>query len=190
MSLGKVPGPIPWGEESKTGPSNADDPTVVVYEDGRLIFKYYATRFLGLTAATDPETVKRVQQAAGTLSTDPQAPWTKADAEVVLEAGGVMPAPSHAQVAPHPVQPLLLIRAALPGDKGIRTLSYARRSTRPSLSALRYLKPAGIKVPPGTRLEMPVKLMEDEEGRLVVAVLLDRSVARPLDEVDGERTGA
>ncbi|MFZ5824590.1 MAG: hypothetical protein ACOY94_09705 [Bacillota bacterium] len=190
MTLGKVQGVIPWGEEPDSGRLNADDPMVVVYEDGRMLFKHYAARLLALTAAYDPEIVKRVQEAAAARNVGPEGTWSKLDAEAVLKAGGTMPAPTHAQVAPHPVQPLLLVRAARQGDKGIRTLSYPARSARPSLAALRYLKQVGIKVPSGTRLELPVKLMEDEEGRLMVAVLFDRSVSRTLDEVDRESTGA
>lgn len=183
----KVNGSVAWGETSRRGRLNADPPEVLIYADGRAVFKYYATRFLALTTVNDPEILEKVRSAAERLAASPDAPWTQEDAESLLEAGGMPPAPSHAQVAPLPGQSLLLVRAATPKAKNVRTLSYAHGSVRPILSIRHHLKKEGIKVPPGTCLKVPVKLMEDE-GNLVLAVLWRHSEARSLQEVDKEDT--
>lgn len=185
MGLNKVDGSVPWEEARQEVRMNAAPPEVMLYENNRITFKYYATRFLALTALTDPAILDRVRNGAEALETPPDGIWTQADAELLLEAGGMPPAPSHVQVAQLPGQSILVMRAALPGARNARKLSYATGSIRPNVSVLRELRAAGQKVPAGTCLEVPVKLMEDEHG-LLLALLLRNSRSRSLQEVNRE----
>lgn len=189
MGLIKVNGSVAWGDAPKRGPANADPPQVLLYEDGRVALKYYATRLLALTCLSEPEILDRIRAAAEALQVPPDIPWTQEDAETLLEAGGMPPAPTHVQVAPLSGEPTYLVRAAEPGAKAARLLSYAKGSTRPTLRMLQYLRSKGVKIPPGTCLIAPVKLVETE-GRLVLAILLRLSKSRGLHEVESEEDTA
>jgi hypothetical protein len=182
MGLMKVTG-LPVTVVEKDYRMHVDPPEVAVQTDGTTIFKSYAAQLLSVTALTDPTLLDKVREAAEKITTPDEKPWTQDDARIILESVGVPPSPSLVQVQQVPGQGMLLLRSAAQGGKGIRKVRY--KGKQPNVSLLRELRAENVTVAEGTCMEVPVKLVEGEEG-LMLALFLRRQRTRQLSEVEGQ----
>ncbi|HWI51123.1 MAG TPA: hypothetical protein VNT01_03150 [Symbiobacteriaceae bacterium] len=169
--------------------SVVDAPSIVVYDPARAFWKTLALRLLGVTALTDSGQVDAVRKAAAALVDADDKDWTVADAQKLLAAAGTLPAPGHLQVWRMPGQATILFRAVAPETPKARRMTYPSRSARPSISILAALRPEGIVIPKGMCMDVPVKLVEDDEG-LALAAFFRRGKLRDATEVVKEASAA
>jgi hypothetical protein len=182
MGLMKIAGLMQVDAQDRDYRMTTDPPEVLVYAPAKLSLKHYAARLLALTAVKDPDALQKIREAAEKIETPDDQDWTQWDAQTILAAAGTPPAPSHVVVRRVPGHSMVLLRAATPETKKAVRLGYTK-SRRPGISILSELRAEGITVPEGNCMEVPVKLVEDEEG-LVLAVLLRRQRTRGLTEVE------
>lgn len=185
MSLMKITGLQQVSVPDQDHRQNADAPEMLIYHPAAAKFKYYAKQLLALTSLTDPAALEKIREAAEAIETADHENWTQGDAEIILSAVGVPPAPSHVVVTHVSGHAMVLIRAAPHGAKKARPLRYQTRSTRPAISLLSVLRAEKMAIPPGTCMEVPVKLVEDEQG-LALALMLRKQRTRPIAEGDRE----
>ncbi|HEY3365426.1 MAG TPA: hypothetical protein VGK74_10275 [Symbiobacteriaceae bacterium] len=162
--------------------ADVDAPSIVVYSPARAFFKSLALRLVGVTALTEPNQIAAVQGAAATLLDAYDTDWTAADALKILNAVGTQPAPSHVRVDRLQGQSTLLFRAALPKAPGARPLNYPTGVARPAISLLAALRPEGISIPNGMCMDVPVKLVEDEEGLALAAYFRQSNLRKAMEE--------
>lgn len=160
---------------------HVDPPEVTVRTDGATSFKSYAAQLLALTALTDSTLLDKIREAAEKITTPDEEPWTQDDARIILEAAGVPPSPSLVRAQRVPGRGMLLLGAAAQAGKGIRKVRYNRK--QPIVSLLRELRAENVTVAEGTCMEVPVKLVESEEG-LMLALFLRRQRTRQLSEAE------
>lgn len=102
---------------------------------------------------------------------------------------GTLPAPSHVLAWRLDGQGVLLFKAVAPETPRARALVYVQGSRQPEISILAALRREGVNVTKGTCLEVPVKLVEDEDGLALAAFLRLgelRSVAGAEEEAEAE----
>lgn len=179
--------------------STVDAPSIVVYDPARAFFKTLALQLLGVTALNDATQTKAVLEAAASLNDADDQDWTAGDARKILSSVGTLPAPSHVLTWRLPGQGTLLFRAVLPEVPKVRRLNYPAGVARPSISVLAALRPEGIIIPKEMCMDVPVKLVEDEDGLALAAYfrrgklrnLVEESAqeAPPSEQRDGDPVG-
>ncbi|HEY3368016.1 MAG TPA: hypothetical protein VGK74_23390 [Symbiobacteriaceae bacterium] len=166
---------------------SVDSPSIAVYDPARAFFKTMALRLLGVTALTDATQIAAVKSAASALTDADDVDWTAADVYKILAATGTLPAPSHIRVDRLTGQATMLFRAVLPAAAKARRLSYPKGVARPSVSILAALRPEGVSIPNGMCMDVPIKLVEDDEG-LALAAYFRRGKLRNATEDQGAST--
>lgn len=156
---------------------NVAPPSLAVYHPAQANIRALALSLLGVTALQNEETQAALREAAAGLSDEDNADWTQEDARHILAAAGTVPGPSHVRVERLQGQATLVFRAVRPDDPGAEPLIYREGSAQPTISLLAALRPEGISVPKGMCMEVPVKLVEDDDG-LALAAFFNRGKLR------------
>lgn len=175
--------------DSQVLQSSIDAPSIAVYGPGRAFLKVMAMRLLGITALTDPAQVALVRTAAAALSDLDDVQWTAAETQRLLDAVGTVPAPSHVRIQRLIGQGIVLLRAATPETPRARLLRYAARTHRASVTLLSALRPEGILIPKASCMDVPVKIVEDDEGLALAAYFRRGKLRGVADEAEGQGAG-
>lgn len=144
-------------------------PSLAVYFPAMAYFRMLAMHLLGVTALWNEQSADSIREAAASINAADDADWTQEDARQVLAAVGSVPGPSHVRVERLDGQGILLFRAVRPDAPGAQPLSYREGNSQPSISLLAALRPEGIGVPRGMCMEVPVSLVEDDDGLALAA---------------------
>ena len=180
MGLRRITGQKRTVNLSADGREGVSAPSLAVYHPAQTFFRSLALGLLGITAIWSEETAGAIRQAAASIADDGSEGWSTEEARQVLAAVGTVSSPSHVVVEQVSEQPIFLIRAAKPSDPGAQRLNY-RENSSPYLSLLAALRPAGIAIPRGMCMEVPVALSEDDDG-LCLAAYFNRGKLRDATE--------
>lgn len=167
--------------------SQADPPSVRIYDPALLQMKSLAVSLLGITALTAAEHIAAVHEAAAAAPEADEVEWSQEDAMNIMKAVGFLPAPTHFKLKRLKGQGTLLMRAVTPDTPGARKMKYGGRT--PRISILTAMKKEGILVPKDQAMDVPVKLVEDE-GTLALALYLRRGKLRDRTEIKEEASTA
>lgn len=190
MGLKKVTGTRIQANLQDDVRKNVDPPSILLNHPARATWKLLALKLLGVTALTGEHHLAAVEQAAAALDESDEKNWTHDDAQLILQAVGAIAAPSHMTVARLKGEGTLLFRAVTPDTPGAEELVYPEGSNRPQISLLPALRREGINVPKGMAMEVPVKLVMEEDG-LSLAAYFRRGTLREVSQGEGdEETGA
>jgi hypothetical protein len=160
---------------------SVDPPTITIYYPARAAFKALSLALLGVTAFTSVESLEAVREAAAGLDEVGDAPWTQLEARQILGAVGSLPAPTHVTVSWVDGEATALFRVVPPKTPKARALTYKKGTKRAGISLLALLRTEGTTVPRGMALEVPVKLVEDEQG-LALAAYIRKGTLRSISE--------
>ncbi len=165
---------------------NVAPPSLAVYYPAQANIRALALGLLGITAVHGEEARAALHEAAAALDDAEDAEWSQEEARHLLKAVGTVPAPSHVKVERLEGQATLLFRSVKPDDAGAEPLNYREGSAQPTISLLAALRPDGISVPKGMCMEVPVKLVEDDDG-LALAAFFSRGKLRDATAEPGDQ---